>query len=254
MAAMNGAHDSGAGSRCRHPGDLIERGRLLCRLVTELPHNTVEDVTEGADMRLRGSELRKGLMLGTPFALLLLFAGGLSAQSPLQTKRAPNGWHLAGSNPTNYRTGVDRTDVHDGLPSAYLVSLGDGKGFGTIMQSISATNYAGKRVRLRGWVKSQGVSDWAGLWMRVDKGREMVAFDNMQDRAIKGVQPWTSYDVVLDIPADATSLNFGILLTGSGEVWLNDLSLEIIGTETPTTGVTLSTTLPQGPVNLGFSE
>ena len=205
-------------------------------------------------MRLRGLEMRNGLMLGMPFVLLLLIASGLNAQSPLQTKRAPDGWHLAGSNPTNYRAGVDRSDVHDGLPSAYLASLADGKGFGTLMQSIDATNYAGRRVRLRGWVKSQDVSDWAGLWMRVDKDHKTLAFDNMQNRAIKGVQPWNIYDIVLDVPADATSLNFGILLTGSGEVWLNDLTLEIIGTDTPTTGATLHSTLPQNPINLGFSE
>jgi hypothetical protein len=122
------------------------------------------------------------------------------------------------------------------------------------MQSISAASYAGKRVRLRGWVKSQDVGDWAGLWMRVDTGRETVAFDNMQDRRIKGAQPWSSYDVVLDVPADATTISFGILLTGTGEVWLNGLSLDVVDTSTPATAANPRTTLPQSPVNLGFNE
>lgn len=205
-------------------------------------------------MILRGWELRNGLPLAAFFGLWLLATSGLNAQSALQTEHVPSGWFLAGNNPTNYRTGVDRSDIHDGLPSAYLASLAKGNGFGTLMQSISAANYAGKRVRLRGWVKSQDVGDWAGLWMRVDKGRETVAFDNMQDRGIKGVQPWSTYDVVLDVPADATSINFGILLTGSGEVWLNDLSLEVVETDTPTTGANSRTTLRQRPVNLDFNE
>jgi hypothetical protein len=144
--------------------------------------------------------------------------------------------------------------MYQGLPSAYLASLATGSGFGTLMQSIRAENYAGKRVRLRGWVKSQDTGDWAGLWMRVDKGRETVAFDNMQDRGIKGAKPWSSYDVVLDVPADATSISFGILLTGAGEVWLNDLSLEVVDISTPTTGTNRGKTLPQRPVNLGFDE
>jgi hypothetical protein len=144
--------------------------------------------------------------------------------------------------------------MRGGLPSAYLTSLAKGDGFGTLMQSFSASNYVGKRVRLRGWVKSQNVGDWAGLWMRVDKGREMLTFDNMQDRAIKGDQPWSIYDVVLDVPAGATSINFGILLSGVGEVWLNDLSLEVVGDEMPLTGTNSSATLPERPVNLGFSE
>lgn len=201
-------------------------------------------------MILRGLNLRSGLMHAMLFGLWLLLAIGLNAQGPLQTVHAPTGWFLAGSNPTNYRTGVDRAEMNGGLPSAYLASLAKGKGFGTLMQSIGATNYAGKRVRLRGWVKSQDVSDWAGLWMRVDKGREMVAFDNMQDRGIKGTQSWSIYDVVLDVPTDATSINFGVLLSGVGEVWLNDLSLEAVDVDTSTTGTTLS----EHPVNLGFNE
>jgi hypothetical protein len=205
-------------------------------------------------MKLPGLKLRNGLMLAANFGLWLLVASGLNAQSSLRTERAPSGWFLAGSNPTNYRTGVDRSDVHDGLPSTYLASLAKGSGFGTLMQSISAANYAGKRVRLRGWVKSQDVGDWAGLWMRVDKGHDTVGFDNMQDRGIKGAQPWTSYDVVLDVPADATSINFGILLSGTGEVWLNDLSLEVVELGTPTSGTNSGATLPQRPVNLGFNE
>jgi hypothetical protein len=87
-----------------------------------------------------------------PFGLWLLVANGLNAQQQ-RTEHAPTGWFLAGDNPTNYRTGVDRGDMHGGLPSAYLTSLAKGNGFGTLMQSISAANYAGKRVRLWGWVK-----------------------------------------------------------------------------------------------------
>lgn len=204
----------------------------------------------------RGLDFRSGLIRTVPFGLCLLVASGLNAQGPPQTEHAPTGWFLAGSNSTNYRTGVDRRDMHGGLPSAYLASLSKGNGFGTLMQSISAANYAGKRVRLRGWVKSQEVDDWAGLWMRVDKGRETetVAFDNMVDRGIKGAHPWSTYDVLLDVPADATSINFGILLTGAGEVWLNDLSLEVVDIETPTTGTNLGTRLPQRPVNLDFNK
>jgi hypothetical protein len=76
----------------------------------------------------------------------------------------------------------------------------------------------------------------------------------MQDRGIKGATPWSTYDVVLDVPEDATSISFGILLTGAGEVWMNDLSLEAVDIRTPTTGTNRGKTLPQRPVNLGFDE
>ncbi len=45
---------------------------------------------------------------------------------------------------------------------------------------------------------------------------EMVAFDNMHDRPIKGTTGWQQYEVVLDIPRDSTGISFWILLDGTG--------------------------------------
>jgi hypothetical protein len=177
----------------------------------------------------------------------------LLAQASEQANRAPKGWLLAGSKPANYRTGVDRATIYQGQPSAYLQSsVPNTDGFGTLMQSIDATNYAGKRLRFRASVKSQDLGDWAGLWMRVDKQKETVAFDNMQSRAIKGTQSWNGYDVVLDVPADATSISFGVLLSGSGQVWMNHVTIETVGAETEVTGT--SATRTRTPVNLDFID
>lgn len=110
----------------------------------------------------------------------------VSAQSTSRTTHAPSGWFLAGSKPTNYETGVDKEALNNGQPSAFLRStVSNTEGFGTLMQSINAANYTGKRVRLHAWVKSQEVADWAAVWMRVDKDKEAVAFDNMQNRRSK---------------------------------------------------------------------
>jgi hypothetical protein len=179
------------------------------------------------------------------------------AQTPNQTDRAPSGWFLAGSKPASYRTGVDKAAIHDGLPSAYLQSaVPETGGFGTLMQSINAAEFAGKRVRLRAWVKSQDVSEWAGLWMRVDKGQTMAAFDNMQGRPIKATQGWQTYDVVLDVPEDATGISLGVLLSGAGEVWMNHVAFEAVGKEEPLTspGPGQTPSLPVRPVNLNFSD
>jgi hypothetical protein len=209
--------------------------------------------------------LRLGLSIALGVCLLLaacvLSANfGLSplwAQAVSPTDRAPNGWYLAGSKPAAYRSGVDKEALHDGQPSAYLQStVTKTEGFGTLMQTIDAAEYAGKRVRLRAAVKSQSLADWAGLWMRVDKDQTMgAAFDNMQDRGIKGTQAWGSYDVVLDVPSDATRIAFGILLSGEGQVWMNHVTFEIVDTETQVTGYrAVKPSLSKKPVNLSFSE
>jgi hypothetical protein len=193
-------------------------------------------------------------------ASLALAAKPIPILAQAQTDSAPSGWLLAGSQPENYRTGIDRSLMHDGQPSAYLRSaVPEPTGFATLMQSISAVNYAGKRVRLRAAIQTQNLGGWAGLWMRVDKQQTPVAFDNMHDRALKGTQPWSPQEVVLDVPEDATGISFGLLLSGPGEAWLNHMTFEVVGKEISVTSPASPTPapkppLPATPVNLTLSE
>jgi hypothetical protein len=125
------------------------------------------------------------------------------------------------------------------------------------MQGFKADQYLGKRVRFSAFVKSEEVQNWAGLWMRIDKGTgsanyKMLAFDNMQDRPIKGTTGWQNYEVVLDVAPDATGIFFGILLGGTGTVWLNSANIEIVPPTVPTTGHTH--TAPDRPQNLDFQK
>ena len=125
------------------------------------------------------------------------------------------------------------------------------------MQSFAATNYLGKRVRFSGYVKSENITRWAGLWMRIDGptsggSPKSLGFDNMQGRPIKGTSDWQRYEIVLDVPESAVGIAFGILLDGPGEAWLNSSDIEIVSTAIPTTGTTPA--LPDGPRNLGFDR
>lgn len=167
---------------------------------------------------------------------------------------APLGWYLAGSKPAEYESGVDKQVQYNAHPSAYLRSKAAvSEGFGTLMQDFRAEQYAGKRVRLTAFVRSEGVQKWAGLWMRVDKGRDSVAFDNMQNRPITGSNEWREYSVVLDVPQNATGIFFGVLLSGSGEVWVNSVKLEAVGPEVPITDLRTTQRLDH-PVNLDFQN
>ena len=84
----------------------------------------------------------------------------------------------------------------------------------------------------------------------MDKGTASVAFDNMQDRSIKGTLGWSSYAVVLDVPQDATAISIGILLDGTGQVWLKDVAFEIVGSDVSVTGSSAAAK----PTNLGFEK
>jgi beta-lactamase regulating signal transducer with metallopeptidase domain len=232
----------------------IFEGEILEKRIMNLLENTSKHTRLRVVVSLA---LGSFLMLGTCVLSADLGLKPVNAQTAIQKDNAPSGWFMAGSKPASYQTGVDRAMIQNGHPSAFLKSATPvSDGFGTLMQTVSATDYTGKRVRLRAWVSSQDVGDWAGVWMRVDKDNTMVAFDNMQNRAIKGTQSWKAYDVVLDVPADATTISFGVLLSGEGEVWMNDFHFEVVGKETPVTSPEppQRPKLATHPANLSFTE
>jgi len=115
----------------------------------------------------------------------------------------------------------------------------DSGAFGAILQEISAIGHRGKRVRLSGYVRTDSVAGTgAGLWMRIDSPTRTVAFDNMIafGRALRGNSDWVQHAVVLDVPDDAVGITFGILLSGSGIVRVDDLSFETVDASVSTTG------------------
>lgn len=187
---------------------------------------------------------------------ILVAAVSLFVVHPANSEETPKGWLHAGSHPKDYEMSVDRSMVHGGKASASLKSIAPKtSGFGTLMQTFKADSFRGKRVRMSGYVRSKDVSDWAGLWMRVDGSKsEPLAFDNMQERAVKGTGDWQKYEIVLDVPDEAEQIAFGLLLTGKGQVWMDDLKFEVVGKDVPTTGGALNQRAPTGPKNLDFEE
>jgi hypothetical protein len=181
----------------------------------------------------------------------------------------PKGWILLGSRPQEYDCSVDSANPYNGLPGVYLRSKEGIKttGFGTMMQSFSVTQYLGKRLRLTGYLKSDSVTSWGGLWMRIDDAHQMtrgnpavVGFDNMhdgvKDRSIKGTTAWQNYSVVLDVPEGATSISIGFLLDGPGTIWLNNVKVGVVGTDVPVTVTERPAPppLPDGPTNLSLTQ
>jgi hypothetical protein len=165
------------------------------------------------------------------------------------------GWFRAGSHPEDYEMARDRNTTHHGKSSAYVKSIVPRPdGFGTLLQSFKADAYRGQRVRLSGFLRSEDVRNWAGLWLRVDGAdNQVLAFDNMQDRAVKGTTDWKSCEIVLDVPESSSAIFMGLLLSGPGQVWMDDLEFEIVGKEAATTGGKPGDRLPRAP-QLDFTK
>lgn len=175
------------------------------------------------------------------------------------TRRTPAGWHKNGRNPGDYEVGVDELQSWGGMPSAYVESkAGTGaSGFGGMMQTTSAEQYKGKRVKLTGWVKTEKADAGGHLWLRIDgkASGAMLGFDNMNGRAPKGTTDWQEHSIVLDVPSEASTLNYGFFVEGTGKMWVNGLTIQPVEASVPATNMlSASSKLPQAPVNLGFTN
>jgi hypothetical protein len=176
-------------------------------------------------------------------ALAALIAGLAWADEPVtpklgDSKTLPVGWFVTQSAPNLYEAGVDTTSPCEGIRSAFLRSKTDTPtGYGTFMQAFGAQDFRGKRLRFSAAVRVKDVDGWAGLWMRVegDDPKQPLGFDNMQGRALVGSTGCKRYDVVLDVPSEATAIMAGLLLSGTGQAWLDGVRFEVVDRSVPVT-------------------
>ncbi|MEK3934307.1 AraC family transcriptional regulator [Sporosarcina sp. FSL W7-1349] len=167
------------------------------------------------------------------------------------------GWFLSGSHPHNYRMGIDRQVVHTGNASGYLHSqfVTEQEEFATMMQQFKADQYIGKRLKLSCFLKCEDVDTFAGAWMRVDNQLgDVLQFDNMSNRPLRGTLDWNYYSLVLDVPAGSKIISFGVLLQGTGKLWANQFQFEEVPDTFPTTNLEVMPELLDEPVNLSFDE
>ena len=168
----------------------------------------------------------------------------------------PNGWFPAGSNPSEYEMSIDNSTSENGKACAYIKSKSpNGNEFGTLMQTISAENYLGKRLQLSGFIKCEDIKGWSGMWMRIDgENNQQLGFDNMQDRAIKGTTDWKKYNIVLDVPSNSKTINYGVLLGGDGKGWFDNFKIDEVDKTVQVTNLIKENKLPNKPINLDFEQ
>lgn len=150
----------------------------------------------------------------------------------------PTTWARAGSNASAYTMETDATLTFCDRVGIHMRSKPGAAAdkFGTFMGTSPATPYASKRVRLRATVRAAGVTGWASMWLRIDGADgKMIVLDNMKERSLQGTLGARTASIVLDVPANAATLAYGAMLSGAGEIWANDIVLETVGAEVPTT-------------------
>lgn len=172
-------------------------------------------------------------------------------------KNKIKGWILTGTNPDKYTIKADHEVFHTGSKSGYLGSTQqtNEEQFGTLMQSFLAKKWIGKRLKMSCYIKTKEAMKCAA-WCRIDtKNGDVIKFDNMENRSIHGTTDWNYYSIVLDVLEDSASIHFGVLLVGSGEVWIDGIHFEEVDCSVPSTDLMNSLeNLPLEPLNLDFDE
>ncbi len=137
----------------------------------------------------------------------------------------PLGWDHFGN--SAYLIAIDSTQVKSGKYSISIQSSGEKSDFKAWAFTIP-NSYPGKKITLYGFVKTENVTDgYAGLWMRIDPS---IAFDNMNEKGIKGTTEWQKYEITLNLkPEKTTQIVIGGLLVGKGKMWLDDFQVAIDG-------------------------
>jgi hypothetical protein len=185
--------------------------------------------------------------------LLILLASTLAAWGSVA-----HGWAFSSPAPDRFAATVDRKVSHSGRASGSLRSLGavEPRKYAVLMQAVKADAWTRRRIRMTGWLRVSDVSGWAGMWMRVDGASgPPLAFENMQNRPLRGSTGWTRCVIELPVAQDAVAVHFGALLCGPGQVWLDDVSFEALGPALPGAA---ERGHARGdldlPVNLGFED
>lgn len=105
-----------------------------------------------------------------------------------------------------------------------ITAAQDAENWTALSQTINATEFAGKKFKFSGAVKTSGSSEGlAMLWARVDKkDKKMGFFDNMQDRPVM-LTEWKEYSIEGIIDQDAQVLNVGVLCVNNGSCYYDVL-------------------------------
>jgi hypothetical protein len=94
----------------------------------------------------------------------------------------------------------------------------------------------GKRIRITGWMKAKDVNNWAGANLIIGSLTfGMFAMDMMADRPIHGTTDWQQIAFVTDVPKQPCIICFAPTLYGTGEIWCDDVQIDVVPDDTPLT-------------------
>lgn len=103
----------------------------------------------------------------------------------------------------------------------------------SVSQNFDISALKGKKIKFRAAVRTEvsGRGNQAHLWLRVLKTSptqtSRVFFDDLNQAPITSDE-WKTYEIICQVPQDASSVDYGFVLIGKGKAWLDDVKVEIL--------------------------
>ncbi len=183
--------------------------------------------------RVRRSALWRsslGVLACSSVALICRAQGLSQLPDALKFELPPSAGHPGGWNSWPAQDiFADDQIVHGGKRSARIERRPDSGDDASGINLTIPIDFAGQKIELRGFVRTEDVKGFAALWMREDGDGARVAFDSMQKLQIGGTTDWRQYSISVPVAPQGKQLTFGFLMTGSGKAWADDLELLVDG-------------------------
>ncbi|HXT91177.1 MAG TPA: hypothetical protein VN714_18145 [Trebonia sp.] len=139
-------------------------------------------------------------------------------------------WELAGSFADDDRpAGQDYSCAAGDQSAALAATVPEPAGSAVLAQAINADDYRGRTVTFRGQLRTTGLAGQAGLHLTVSGppagplGAPLLDHDS--SLIALGSSDWTWHEVTTPVPGEATTIRFGISLTGHGRIELRGAEL-----------------------------
>jgi len=176
-----------------------------------------------------------GSVVVSVFPALQGFEGGFEGDP---VGEPPRDWVLPkGAADGGFRLEVTDASAAGGQRSARLSGARNPSVLGTCERSIDARALRAKRVRFSAAVRCEPEDAESGalLWLSVDRPEGQSGFvDNEPDRPIRS-EAWQRYEIVGDVADDADRIVLGMMLIGGGSAMLDDVVLEVVDGDVPST-------------------
>ena len=141
------------------------------------------------------------------------------------------GWSIEGRAGGAYIAEADGQITREGHPTIRFHPTQDtGGAYGTFMTTLDARALRGRRARATLWVRTQGVTARGDVWIRA-QAAESPADGPGLATSITRLAPnaeFTRYQLMVDVPDDAASVQLGLGLGGPGMLWMDGVTVEAI--------------------------